>query len=238
MRGGNNFLKNLLDALLPNRDAPVLGKVIRSYEGPGKNRYSVDVRVLKAGSLEETERVISEVHISPIWANRKKRGVYAIPDNDQIVIIGFLEWNPAYPYVSGIWSNEYEADEFKKDQFVITDGDGMKFIIDGAEKKITMDNGVKAVITWEASKITLDNGLLKATLNGARLSVKNNFQSLFTVIDTALAHMAALAQNTAAHKTVGSPALHIVDPEDIKKFVQDNANFVQDKASLATIMEA
>jgi hypothetical protein len=238
MQGGSKFLKNLLEALLPNREAPALGKVIRSYEGPGRNKYSVDVRVLKAGSLEETDRVISEVPVSPIWASRKTRGVYAIPDEGRIVIIEFLQWNPAYPYVSGIWSDEYEAGEFKKDQFVITDGEGMKFIIDGAEKKITVDNGMKAVITWEENKIALDNGLLKAVLNRDKLSVKNGSKSLFTVIDTALGHMAALAQNAAAHITVGSPAKHIVSPDDIAKFTQDNKNFTQDKAELAAVMEA
>jgi hypothetical protein len=235
---GEDFLTNLLNALLPNRAAPVLGKVIRSYEGPGKNRYSVDVRVLKAGSLEETDQVLSEVPISPLWASRKNRGVYAIPNEGQIIIVEFLQWNPAYPYAAGIWSDDYEAGEFKKDQFVITDGEGMKFIIDAAEKKITVDNGRKAVITWEESKITVDNGILQATLNADKLSVKNNSKSLFTVITTALGHMAILAQNTAAHRTVGSPALHTVHPDDITKFAQDTTNFTQDITELAAIMEA
>jgi hypothetical protein len=114
----------------------------------------------------------------------------------------------------------------------------MKFIIDGAEKKITMDNGKKAVITWEEDKIALDNGKLKAILHGDKLSVKNNSKSLFTVIDTALGHMATLAQNEAAHKTVGSPAQHAVSPDDITKFIQDNTNLTRDKSDLAAIMEA
>ncbi|MHB9293115.1 hypothetical protein Holit_02235 [Hollandina sp. SP2] len=238
MQSGDKFLRNLLNALLPNRAAPVLGRVLKVYEGPGKTKYSCDVRIIKAGSLEDTDQDIAEVPINPIWAGRKKRGVYALPQPDQIVIVEFLQWNPAYPYIAGIWSDEYEADEFKQDQFVITDGEGMKFIIDGAEKKITVDNGKKAVITWEENKIALDNGKLKAVLNGDKLSVKNGSKSLFTVIDAALGHMAALAQNVSAHKTVGSPAQHVVSPDDIAKFAQDNANLTQDKSDLAAIMEA
>jgi hypothetical protein len=238
MQPGNKFIRNLREALMPNQEAPTLGKVIRSYEGPGKNKYSVDVRVLDVGSLEETERVISEVPISPIWADRKKRGVYVIPNEGQILIIGFLWWNPAYPYVQGFWSNEYEADAYGKDQFVVTDGEGMWLIIDSVQKKITMDNGEQAVITWEKDKITLDNGKLVATLNKDKLSVNNGSKSLFTVIDTALDHMATLAQNIAAHKTVGSPALHVVDPGDIVKFTLDKTNFTKDKTELAAIMEA
>jgi hypothetical protein len=234
----NDILKKLPGALLPNRAAPVLARVLKAHEGPGKTKYPAAVRVLKAGTLEDADQVTGEVPLSPIWAGKKKRGVYAIPQTDQVVIVEFLQWNPAYPYIAGIWSDEYDADEFKKDQFVITDGDGMKFIIDVAEKKIIIDNGKKAVITWEEEKIMLDNGKLKAVLNGDKLSVKNNSKSLFTVIDTALGHMAALAQNISAHKTVGSPARHAVSPDDITRFTQDNTNFTQDKADLAAILEA
>jgi hypothetical protein len=75
-------------------------------------------------------------------------------------------------------------------------------------------------------------------LNGDKFAVKNNSKSLFTVIDTALGHMAAMAQNVSAHKTVGSPAQHVVSPDDITKFTQDNTNFTRDKSDLAAIMEA
>jgi hypothetical protein len=45
-------MENLLGALLPNRAAPVLGRVINAYKGPGKGKYAVDVRVVTAGTLE------------------------------------------------------------------------------------------------------------------------------------------------------------------------------------------
>ena len=86
MKSGKEFLTSLLDALLPNRAAPVLAKVIKAYEGAGANKYACDVQVLTAGTLEETDQIIAEVPISPIWAGKKKRGVYAIPPVGQIVI--------------------------------------------------------------------------------------------------------------------------------------------------------
>ena len=122
MKTGKEFLKNLLDALLPNRAAPVLARVMKVYEGPGKNKYSCDVKVLSAGSLEETDQEIAEVPINPIWADKKNKGIYAPPPEGGIVIIEFLEWNVAYPYVAGIYSDEYTAQKFKKSQLVITDG--------------------------------------------------------------------------------------------------------------------
>jgi hypothetical protein len=196
MQSGEKFLRNLLNALLPNRAAPALGRVLKVYEGPGKTKYSCDVRIVKAGTLEDTDQDIAEVPISPIWAGRKKRGVYALPQTDQVVIVEFLQWNPAYPYIAGIWSDEFEADEFKKDQFVITDGDGMKFIIDAQEKGVL-----------------IDTGKLKVHLKADKLSVKNDSKNLFTILDT---HF----QNLIGMKTVGSPAQHVVSPGDIAKFTQ------------------
>jgi phage baseplate assembly protein gpV len=200
MQGGETFLRNLLNALLPNRAAPALGRVLKVHEGPGKTKYSCDVRIIKAGTLEDTDQDIAEVPINPIWAGRKKRGVYALPQLDQVVIVEFLQWNPAYPFIAGIWSDEYDADEFKKDQFVITDGDGMKFIIDVQEKGIL-----------------IDNSKLKVHLKADKLSVKNGSKNLFTILDT---HF----QNLIAMKTVGAPTQHVVSPGDILKFIQDKTD--------------
>jgi hypothetical protein len=221
MQSGNDFLKRLLDALMPNRAAPVLARVLKAHEGPGKTKYSVDARVVKAGTLEDTEQVISEVPISPIWADKKKRGVYAIPNEGQLVIIEFLCWNPAYPYVAGIWSDEYEADDFNKDKFIITDGDGMKFVIDAPGKSITIDNGQGSKVFLEnGNKITCDNGKLQVVLNGDKASIKNNSKSLFTILDTHL-------QNLIGMKTAGSPAQHVVSPDDITKFQKDKTDLGQ-----------
>jgi len=127
MKTGIDFLKNLLNALLPNRAAPVLARVMKIHEGPGVNRYSCDVKVLTAGTLEETDQEIAEVPINPIWADKTNKGIYAPPPEGGIVIIEFLEWNVAYPFVAGVYSDEYTAQKFKKGQLVITDGKDLRF---------------------------------------------------------------------------------------------------------------
>ena len=197
MKSGQEFLTSLLNALLPNRAAPVLAKVIKAYEGAGANKYACDVQVLTAGTLEETDQIIAEVPISPIWAGKKKRGVYAIPPAGQIVIVSFIGWNVAFPFIAGVWADEYEADDFKKGQFVISDGDGLKIIADSEEKKITIDTGKAQVI-----------------VNGDKIAIKNGSKSLFTILDT-------LIQNLIGLSTVGTPAKHVVDPASIQKFMQD-----------------
>jgi hypothetical protein len=198
-----DFFSNLLNALLPNRAAPVLARVIKAHEGAGKTQYSVDVRVVKLGTLEDTDQVISEVPISPIWAGQKKRGVYAIPNEDQVVVVEFLGWNPAYPFVAGIWSDEYESDAFAKDQFIITDGEGMQFRIDAEEKGII-----------------IDNGKIKITLNGDKCAITNGSKSLFTIMDTLLTTLIGM-------KTVGSPAQHTVFPADIQSLTQTKTDLGQ-----------
>lgn len=141
-----------------------------------------------------------------------------------MVIIEFLGWNPAYPFVAGIWSDEYEADEFHKNKFIITDGDGMKFIIDANDNIVSIDNGKGSIAVFEEDKITVHNKDMKFILNGSKASIKNGSKSLFTILDTHL-------QNFIGMKTVGSPAQHVVSPDDITKLQKD-------KADLAAILEA
>jgi len=224
MQTGTEFLRRLIDAMLPNRAAPALARVRKAHEGPGKTAYSVDVTVLKAGTLEDTEQEINDVPISPIWAGKKKRGLYAIPPEGQVVIIEFLHWNPAYPYIAGIWADEYEADEFSKDKFVLTDGDGMKFVIDAVEKSITIDNGQDISVVLGKEDLTAKQGDMEVVLKGGKAAIKNGSKSLFTILDT---HF----KNVMSMKTVGSPAQHVLSPDDITKITQD-------KSDLAALMEA
>jgi hypothetical protein len=200
MNSGEQFLRNLLNALLPNRAAPVLGRVLKAHEGPGKTKYSVDVQVVSAGTLEDTEQIIAEVPLSPIWVGKKGRGVYAIPPVDALVIVEFLCWNPAYPYIAGIWSDEYEAGEFKKDQFIITDGDNISITVDAAQKSIAVKNDS-----------------LEVVLKGNKMSIKNGSKNLFTLLDTHL-------QNIITMKTAGSPTQHILSPDSIQKITQDKVD--------------
>jgi hypothetical protein len=241
MQSGAELARRLIDTMLPNRAAPVLAHMLKAHEGAGVTKYSVDARVVKAGTLEDTEQVIAEVPISPIWAGKKKRGIYAVPDEGQVVITEFLCWNPAYPFVAGIWPDNYEADDFGKDKFIITNGGGMKFEIDANEKSVTIDNGQGSSVVFgkdnitskykgknevcqEDDKVTAKTGKIQFILNGAKASIKNDSQSLFTILDTHL-------QNLIGMKTEGSPAQHMVSPDD-------KAKIEKDKTDLGQLLEA
>jgi hypothetical protein len=179
---------------------PVLGRVLKAYEGPGKTKYAVDVQVVTAGTLEDTDQIIAEVPISPLWVGKKGRGLYAVPPVDTLVIVEFLCWNPAYPYVAGIWSDEYEAGEFGKDQLVITDGDNISITVDASEKSISVKNDALEII-----------------LKGNKVAIKSGSKSLFTILDT---HF----QNILTLQTAGSPAQHVLSPNTIQKITQDKTD--------------
>ncbi len=122
--------QSLRNILLPNQAAPQIGRVLKAYKGPGKNTYAVDVRIVTAGTLEDTDMEIAEVPINPIWIGKKGKGIYAIPPPDALVIVGFIGWNVAFPYIAGMYSDEYAAGEFADGQLMITDGEGVKFGVD------------------------------------------------------------------------------------------------------------
>lgn len=111
-----------LDAAMPHRQGPQIGRVLKFNSGSGENTYSARVRVLRPGSLEETERILEDVPYSPIWAGPDGTGVYAPLPVDTLVIVGYVEFNPAHPYIEGVWGEFYQAADFKPKEFLITNG--------------------------------------------------------------------------------------------------------------------
>jgi hypothetical protein len=205
-----DFLKNLSKALVPNSADPVLARVMKVYEGPGKNRYSCDLKVLKAGSLEETNWEIIEAPLNPIWATKKKRGVYALPSEDQVLAVIFIERNVAFPYIIGVYSDEYEAGEYQKDAFVVTDGDGMFITVNAAEKFILLDTGKDSSVKLEKDKVTIKTSKSTMVLRGDKFSEKNTAQSLYKILKDFM-------KLFNSHNMFGPPPKHKLFPPDVVK---------------------
>jgi phage baseplate assembly protein gpV len=205
-----DFLKNLSRALVPNCADPVLARVMKVYEGPGKNRYSCDLKVLKAGSLEETDWEIIEAPLNPVWAAKKKRGVYALPSEDQVVVVIFIERNAAFPYIIGVYSDEYEAGEYQKDAFVVTDGDGMFITVNADKKFILLDTGKDSSVKLEKDKVAIKTSKSAMVLNGDKFSEKNAAQSLYKILKDFM-------KLFNSHNMVGPPPKHKLFPADAVK---------------------
>lgn len=107
---------------MPHRQGPQIGKVLRFNTGAGENSYSARVRILKSGSLEETERILEEVPYSPIWAGSNGAGVYAPLPENTLVVVGYIELDPSHPYIQGMWGEFYKAADFETGEFLITNG--------------------------------------------------------------------------------------------------------------------
>jgi hypothetical protein len=122
-----------------------------------------------------------------------------MPPVDALVIIECLQWNTAYSYVSGMWSDDYETGKYRENQLVLTDGEGINIIIDAGEKKITIDSGEGSIVTLEEKKIKATNGELELVLNGDKAAVKNSSKSFFTILDRHFEYLIAMKTMVAPH---------------------------------------
>ncbi len=120
-----NFQKLFLSWLnkaWPHRANPELAKVIKMNSGSGKNKYSACVRIVDPATLEETDTIIDDVGISPIWAGKKGQGIYAPLEPGVLVIVDFIQGNQAFPFISSVYGQEYGAGSFSTGEFLITNG--------------------------------------------------------------------------------------------------------------------
>lgn len=122
------ILQRILDKILPHRESPKLAIIKKVYTASGKGKYCADIELLTPGDLEKTGKLLKEVPISPIWAGKNKRGVYATLQKDQIVIVNFIDWNFAFPFIEGVWSNKYDTVEHGEDNFIICSGNEKLFL--------------------------------------------------------------------------------------------------------------
>jgi hypothetical protein len=111
-----------LDQAMPHRMPPRLAVVDKGWTGPGEGKYAVDVEIIRPGDHERTGEVLREVPLNPIWAGPNGRGLYSLPSKDQLVIVECLGWDPAFPFISGIYGDRYRAGQYADGQFVLTDG--------------------------------------------------------------------------------------------------------------------
>jgi hypothetical protein len=134
------IIENLLNKLFPKRMSPKLAVVNKVYTNADKGTYCCDVEIVRTGDLERTGKSYKEVPISPIWAGKDKRGLYCTLQKDIIVIINFIDWDEAHPYVDGIWSDQYETFEHPENEFLII-AQSIEFRMKEQDKKIIMKVG-------------------------------------------------------------------------------------------------
>ena len=124
-------LSAIASRILPQLRLPALPRVDNSYVRKEPGGYAMDGMVLRPGSLEETGELMKEIPLNPIWAGKNGKGLYAAPEQGQIVVIGFIEGNSAWPYCAGVWAEGYMSGVGKPGALVIIDGKGGEFTMNG-----------------------------------------------------------------------------------------------------------
>lgn len=122
-------IERLRAKILEGISAPVKASVEKGYIKTSSGGYCVDAAVLNPATLEKTGEVLKEVPLPPLWVGSSGQGLFCPPEADQIVVIGFIDFNRAYPYVAGFADNEYAPACGGESSFVLTDGKGTVFEI-------------------------------------------------------------------------------------------------------------
>lgn len=139
MKGLREIVLQWLDLAMPHRQGPQIGRVLQCALGGGTGKYCAQVEILRPGSLEDTGRILDEVPISPIWAAADGRGIYAPPEKDMLVIVDYIEHDPAYPFISGVWGERYDAAGFKAGELTVV-GKGASITVKDGEICLNGDN--------------------------------------------------------------------------------------------------
>ncbi|MBP5163196.1 MAG: hypothetical protein ILP16_09520 [Spirochaetales bacterium] len=145
-----DFLKIIKEQIKKELAFPALVKVEKVT--CSSSGYSIDGRGLRPGSLELTSETFKEIPISPLWADKDGRGLFAPPAPGQIAVVSYLEGNRAYPYVSGIYGEDYKPCGAAADKkLVLTDGNGLVLMFQPSDpQKIEIQDGQGGMIILQA----------------------------------------------------------------------------------------
>jgi len=124
-------LEKIKNTIVSTLAAPVPARVDKSYIKPSSGGYCFDGEILLPGTLKATGELLKEVSISPVWAGKDGRGIYCPPEKGQVVVVSFIGFNKAYPFYSGVWGDAYTPAGGDSGKFVIADGQGGIFSMEG-----------------------------------------------------------------------------------------------------------
>lgn len=165
MKGLREIVLQWLNLAMPHRQGPQIGRVLGCALGGGTGQYCAQVQILRSGSLEDTERILEEVPISPIWAAADGRGIYAPPEKSTLVIVSYIEHDPAHPFISGVWAESYNAAAFKAGELTVV-GKGVSITVKDGEIWFNGENLGGIVKIEELKKELAKNVAMLAAMKG------------------------------------------------------------------------
>ncbi len=127
---------------------PVKAVVNASYARSG-GEYAADLEVVHRATLARTGEILEGVPLQPVWLGADGRGLYAPPEQGQVVVVGWIEGDRAHPYVAGAAADGYSpAASAGVGEFVLVDGRGHEVritdqfwrVIDGAGGELKLQD--------------------------------------------------------------------------------------------------
>jgi hypothetical protein len=152
--------------------------------------------------------------------NRKYIFHFPLEKDDEVLLISSERGTDVWKETGGKEVKENDPRRFDaQDCFAIPGLQAVDFI-PVEEEGLHIVCEKKNKISIDDKKITLTQDKLTVTLKGNKISVKNTGKSLFALIDT-------LIKTIEGMKTVGSPAQHIVSPDDVTKLEKLDIDFAE-----------
>lgn len=188
-------------------------RIVRvTHSEAGERGYYIDGEAVTPGSYESTGELFKEIPVPPVWADGDGRGVFIPPTKGQMVVVSFVEGNKAYPFVSGVYGEEYRpVGTAVAGQIAICDAAGLRIEL-AADGGLSISCNGKMCMTMDAAgkcEIKDDNGAVML-IDSSKLKVGNAAGSVKTLLEQILDIISGL--QTTGTGNMGSPVVSSVLP--------------------------
>ena len=183
-------------------------RIVRvTHAEAGERGYYIDGEAVTPGSYESTGELFKEVPVPPVWADGDGRGVFIPPAEGQMVIVSFVEGNKAFPFVAGVYGEEYKpVDKASAGQVAICDAAGLRIEL-AADGSISVScDGKMELVMDTAGKCEIkdDNGAVML-IESSKLKVGNAKGTIKTLLEQILDIISGL--QTTGTGNMGSPVV-------------------------------
>ncbi len=210
-----DYVKKIKEKILSELAFPTLVKVQKAEAS--SSGYFIDGEAVSPGNFEATGELFKEVSVPPIWADKDGRGIYIPPSIGQIVIVSFIGCNKAFPFVSGVYGEEYKpVGTASAGQIVICDAEGLKIEFDGkCEMKMSFKDKVQITINKDGKCEFKDDANARFLIDKNKLEVGNASGTVKTLLEELIDIVSGLQTKGTGNQ--GAPVVSDVLPDVVAK---------------------
>ena len=186
-------------------------RIVRvTHSEAGARGYYIDGEAVTPGSYESTGELFKEVPVPSVWADGDGRGIFVPPTKGQMVIVSFIEGNKAFPFVAGVYGEEYRpVDKASAGQVAICDASGLRIEL-AADGSISVScNGKMNLVMDTSGKCEIkDNKGAAMLIESSKLKVGNASGTVKTLLEQIIDIISGL--QTTGTGNMGKPVVSSV----------------------------